>query len=377
VEVLWYLTAPDGRYPWAPEGARVIDHAYLTQIARAVDHLGYTGALLATGPHDTWVLASSLLAYTERMRFLVAVHPGLVSPTLLAKMSATFDQFSGGRLILNIVNGESRQLAGYGLHLGHDERYAHSDEYLTVWKRLMAGETVDFAGEHVRIDGGSIALPPVQRPHPPLWFGGSSPAALDVAAKHIDTYLSWGETPPQAAEKIAALRGLAAGYGRADGLRFGIRLYVIVRDTEEEAWAQADWLLRRMDPEVVARAQERFAASDSVGQRRMWSLHRGAIPDEVRDLEIYPNLWAGMGLIRQGPGTAIVGNPEQVVDRINEYRAAGIETFIVSGVPLLEEAYRVAELVLPHLPVDGRTEPAAPSFTWESRAEPAPQGAAG
>ncbi|MFD4249053.1 LLM class flavin-dependent oxidoreductase [Amycolatopsis thermoflava] len=371
MDVLWYLTGPDGRYPWREDGARPLNYAYFQQVARAVDHLGFTGALLATGAHDAWVLGSSLIPYTDRFQFLVAVHPPLVSPTLLAKMAATFDQFSGGRLRINIVNGDTKLLAGYGVHLGHDERYHYSDEWLTVFKQLMAGETVDFRGRYVDVRGGSLTLPPVQKPAPPLWFGGSSDAALDVAAKHIDTYLTWGETPVAAKEKIAQLRERAAAHGRED-LKFGVRLYVVVRETEEEAWRAAQDLYDHMDDESVARTQAGVRGTDSVGQQRMSALHGGRKPKDLRELEVYPNLWSGIGLVRNGPGTAIVGNPEQVVERIGEYRDAGVDTFIVSGMPLLEEAYRVGELVLPHLPVsrgDAPRDGGDVRATWNSWTE--------
>ncbi|MBV9384797.1 MAG: LLM class flavin-dependent oxidoreductase [Chroococcidiopsidaceae cyanobacterium CP_BM_ER_R8_30] len=367
MEILWYLTAPDGRYPWNPKGARKIDYAYMQQLARSVDHLGFSGALLATGPHDTWVLGASLIPYTERMRFLIAVHPGLISPVLLAKMALTFDQFSKGRLLINVVNGDSRALAAYGYHLPHDERYALCDEYLTVWRQLVQGKTVNFEGKYVHVKNGKLALPTVQEPHPPLWFGGSSAAALDVAAKHIDTYLSWGETPPQVAEKIAKLRLLAEQQGRT--LRFGIRLYLIVRDTEQEAWDAAEWLLEHMDEESVTKMQGVLSGTDSVGQQRMLGLHGGRIPKTIKDLEIYPNLWAGLGLVRPGPGTAIVGDPETVAARLQEYASVGIDTFILSGIPLLEEAYRVAELVLPLLPVSptvSQVNNTVLPFTWNN-----------
>lgn len=364
MDVLWYLTGPDGRYPWREDGARPLNYAYFQQVARAVDHLGYTGALLATGIHDAWVLGSSLIPYTRDFQFLVAVHPPLVSPTLLAKMAATFDQFSDGRLRLNIVNGDAKQLAAYGVHLDHDARYAYTDEYLDIFKRLMAGESVDHAGTHLFVQGGSLQLPPRQRPHPPLWFGGSSDSALDVAAKHIDTYLTWGETPAAAEAKITDLRKRAAEHGRTD-LRFGVRLYVVVRETEQKAWDAVADLYEHMDEESIARTQAGRAGSDSVGQRRMTDLHGGHRPADPRELEIHPNLWSGLGLVRNGPGTAIVGDPDQVEARLREYADAGVDTFIVSGMPLLEEAYRFGELVLPRLPVD-RTRGEDVRGTWNT-----------
>ncbi len=351
MEVLWYLTGPDGRYPWRADGARKLSYPYFQQLARAVDHLGFTGALLATGAHDAWVQGASLIPFTDNFQHLVAAHPPLLSPTLLAKMITTFDQFSKGRLRVNIVNGDAKLMAQNGVHLSHDERYAYTDEYLTVLTGLLRGETVNFKGRHIHVVDAGLSLPPYQR-RVPLWFGGSSPAAHEVAAKHIDTYLSWGETPSQAETKIGEVKQLAARHGRADKISFGIRLYVIVRNTEAEAWAAAQDLYDHKDEAAIAGAQAYVANIDSVGQQRMSALHGGRKPKDLRELEIEPNLWAGIGLVRHGPGTALIGSAEQVVKRIQDYRDAGIEVLIVSGMPLLEEAYRFAELVLPRLPVD-------------------------
>lgn len=368
VEVYWYLTAPDGRSPWSTEGARKIDLPYLRQIASAVDQLGFTGALLATGPHDTWVLGSSLISSTSSMRFLIAVHPPLISPVLAAKMAQTFDDFSGGRVLLNIVNGNTAQMRAYGSTLGHDERYAYTDEWIQVWKQAVAGENLNFHGKYITAEGKALQLPSTQKPTPPLLFGGSSQAAHLTAAKHIDTYLSWGETPPQVAEKIQDLQALAAEQGRT--MRYGIRLYLIVRDTDEEAWQEADRLLKTMDPQTVENMQTILRNSDSVGQQRMLRNHNGQIPKDARELEIYPDLWAGMSLVRPGPGTTIVGSPATVLARIREYQDAGISTFIFSGVPLLEEAYRVGEYILPHLRVNRQAatiqkqEEQEKVFTW-------------
>lgn len=364
MNVLWYLTAPDGRYPWKKDGARKMDHAYLQQLARAYDHLGFTGALLATGAHDVWVLGASRLPFTERMRFLAAIHPGLIPPVLLAKMAATFQEFSKGRLLLNIVSGDAKMLGAYGMTLPHDERYVMADEYLTVFRRILAGETVTFKGRHVETIEAKLALsgdtPIVQ---PDLWFGGSSEAAIEVAAKHVDTYLSWGETPDEMAAKVERVRARATAHGRVLG--YGIRLYVVVRETDEEAWAAAQDLHDHMDDAAIAANARFVAGTDSVGQQKMTALHGGSKPKFARDLEIAPGLWAGLGLVRPGPGTAIVGSPETVIRTLRAYQGAGIETFILSGMPLLEEAYRFAELVLPHLDV-ARTPRAGSAFTWSN-----------
>ncbi|MER8600924.1 FMNH2-dependent alkanesulfonate monooxygenase [Mesorhizobium sp. M1339] len=350
IKVLWFLpTHGDSRYLGTSEGGRAVDLPYLTQVAKAADAIGYYGALLPTGRscEDSWVVASALAPLTQRLRFLVAVRPGLQSPTLAARMTSTLDRISGGRLLINVVTGgDPVENKGDGIFLSHDERYEVTREFLDIYKAVLRGETIAFEGKHFRIEDGRLLFPPVQTPHPPLYFGGSSEAANAVAAEQIDKYLTWGEPPADVAAKVDHVRGLAEKVGRA--VSFGIRLHVIVRETNDEAWADADRLISRLDDRTIAEAQKVFARMDSVGQSRMSRLHGGR-----RDkLEISPNLWAGVGLVRGGAGTALVGDAATVAERIDEYRRIGIDTFILSGYPHLEEAYRFGELVLPLLPLD-------------------------
>jgi alkanesulfonate monooxygenase len=224
-----------------------------------------------------------------------------------------------------------------------------ADEYWGVWRRIMSGETVDFDGKYIKLKNARLALTAVQQPYPELYFGGSSPAAQQVAAKHADTYLTWGEPPPLAAEKVATVSALAATHGRK--LRYGLRIYTIVRETKEEAWAYAQWLYDHMDQESIARNQNQAASSDSVGQQRVNSIigNRFKTTKNARDLEIYPDIWSGIGLIRGGLSLAIVGDPETVAARIHEYEEIGFKVFILSGYPLIEEAYYVADLLFPIL----------------------------
>lgn len=364
MNVFWYMCAPDGAYPWQPEGSRRVDLGYYKQLALAYDQLGYTGALFATGAHDVWVLAGALLSYTERLKLLVAIHPGLIAPTLLGKMAATLQEFSRGRLLINVVSGDAKMLGAYGMTMPHDERYEMADEYLQIWHRLFAGETVDFNGHYFQTQGAKLALPVGQGIEPPpLWFGGSSDKAIDVAAKHVETYLSWGETPDQIGAKVDLVKARAEKLGRE--LEYGIRLYVIVRDTDEEAWAAAADLYGRMDEAAIAANQRFVGKTDSVGQQRMTAMHGGQKPENLRDLEIAPNLWAGIGLVRPGPGTAIVGSPDTVIRTLEAYKKAGVNTFILSGMPLLEEAFRFGEKVLPRLDVS-REVSVAKQFTWST-----------
>lgn len=349
MEVFWFIpTHGDGRHLGTTKGARSVDYHYMKQIAQAADRLGFGGVLLPTGKscEDPWVTAASLIPVTERLKFLVAVRPGLMSPTVAARMSATFDRLSGGRLLVNVVTGgDPVELAGDGLFLEHDARYELTDEFLSIWRSTLEGKQVDLEGEYITVKGAKIVYPPIQKPYPPLYFGGSSTAGHIVAANHIDVYLTWGEPPAQVEAKIKEVRELAAQQGRT--VKFGIRLHVIVRETNEEAWQAAYETIRYLDDETIAQAQKIFSRFDSEGQKRMTQLHNGSLDA----LEISPNLWAGIGLVRGGAGTALVGNPETVAERMNEYADLGIETFILSGYPHLEEAYRVADLLFPLLPV--------------------------
>ncbi|MER8404891.1 FMNH2-dependent alkanesulfonate monooxygenase [Mesorhizobium sp. M0185] len=364
LDLYWYLpTHGDGPYLGTDERHRPATFGYLREIAQAADRLGFKGVLLPTGTRceDAWIVAAGLIPLTERLKFLVALRPGSGTPALFARHAATLDRISGGRVLLNVVTGaDPADLAGDGNKLSHDERYAQTDEFLTIWRRILSGEPADFEGKYLSAHGTDISFPPVQRPHPPLWFGGSSDAGIAIAAKHVDTYLSWGEPVDQLAEKIARVREAAAAQGRM--MRFGLRVHLIVRETEDEAWAAADRLISHVTDDLIAEAQKGFVhISESVGQKRMSALHQGR-----RDrLVVGPNLWAGPGLVRGGAGTALVGNPDNVAARIREYQEIGIETIIASGYPHLEEAFNVAELLFPKLGLSGEAAPQERSWDVE------------
>jgi alkanesulfonate monooxygenase len=358
VTLHWFLpTSGDGRTiverfhanrSLGAPAQREPDIDYLGQIARAAEQLGFTGVLTPTGTwcEDAWLTTAALIGQTEKLKFLVAFRPGVISPTLAAQMAATYQRISRGRLLLNVVTGgDAIEQQRFGDWHDHDQRYARTGEFLTIVRGVWSGTPFDFDGDHYRVAGATVLAPP--DPLPEVYFGGSSPAALPVAARSADVYLTWGEPPAQVAEKIAKVRELAAQYGRTP--RFGIRLHTISRDTSEEAWREAAKLLDALDPAQVAKAQAQLAASESVGQQRMVQLHQGALDAGVRGLEIYPGLWAGIGLVRGGAGTALVGSHSEVADLIAEYHALGIDEFIFSGYPHLEEAYWFGEGVRPEL----------------------------
>ena len=344
----WFIpSGGDGRQLGQP--TRPAHFSYLTQVAQAADVLGFDGVLLPTGGtnEDTIVVASALSSLTRQLRFLVALRPSLISPVLAARLTASLDRISGGRVNLNIVSGSSEgELEG--VNLSPAQRYELTAEWLGVFRALLRGETVKHHGTHLQLSEARSLLPSIQRPYPPIYFGGSSDPALQVAAEHVDVYLSWGERPEQVAEKFGRIRAEAARHGRQ--VRFGLRAHVIVRPTEDEAWAAADELIAGVSDEQIARAHHAFLASASEGQRRQSALNGGT----RESLRVGKNLWAGVGLLRGGAGTAFVGSPENVAAALREYQDIGVDTFVLSGYPHLEEAYRVAELLFPAL---GRTSP--------------------
>jgi len=345
---------------------RAASLAYLGQVARSAEQLGFEAALTPTGAwcEDAWLVTAMLTEVTQRLKFLVAFRPGLISPTLSAQMAATFQRHSNGRLLLNVVTGgESAEQRAYGDFLDKEQRYARCDEFLDIVTRLWRGETVTHHGDHLQVEGAGLATLP--DPVPDLYFGGSSGPAGPVAARRTDVYLTWGEAPAAVDSKLRWMDALAREAGRT--LRYGIRLHVISRDTADEAWRQAGRLIDGVDEAMVRRVQENLARSESEGLRRMRELHGGS-----RDnLEVSPNLWAGVGLVRGGAGTALVGSHTEVADRIEEYARLGLSEFILSGYPHLEEAYWFGEGVLPILQARGLwTHPAPASLDNAANAVP-------
>ncbi|MFN8051819.1 MAG: LLM class flavin-dependent oxidoreductase [Acidimicrobiales bacterium] len=364
LKIHWFLpTGGDSRdVSPSAEGSPVRPPSigYLSQIARACDQLGFDAVLTpcGTGCEDAWVTTAMLAPQTTRLRFLVAVRPGLLSPTLAAQMASSFQRLSGGRVIVNLVTGaEPSELARFGDHADKEARYARTGEFIEVMKRAWSGEPADFAGDFYEVTAATTRETP--QPMPEVYFGGASPAAETVAAAGADVYLAWGEPPAMVAERVDRMRKLAANEGRT--VRFGIRFHTIARPTAEEAWAEAARLQAGMTPESIAAARADFDATQSEGQRRMAEISGAASAQadlsDPHSLEIHPNVWTGIGLVRGGAGTALVGSYDEVADRIEEYAALGFEEFILSGYPHLEEAWWVGEGLLPELRRRGRLAP--------------------
>ncbi|KVN58898.1 LLM class flavin-dependent oxidoreductase [Burkholderia stagnalis] len=357
VDFGWFLpTNGDGphlansglpRPPTFMQDYRPATPEYLRGVACAAESAGFDSLLLpmAAGFEDPWLVSAQLARATRRIAFIVTFRPGLEQPEQIARKAATLQRMSGARLRLFAVNGSSAyEQRALGDFLDHDARYQRTSEYLRVLRRLWRGAGHSVSGRYTVLNPAHAGVP-LANP-PALYLGGASTLAEQVAASQADTYLLWGEPPDAVRERIARLRALAAMHGRR--MRFGLRVHVIARATEPAAWARADALLSEISDQTYVDAQRQLAAYESVSQQRQTALSRGALRSS-RELEVYPNLWAGVGLIRGGAGTAIVGSYDQVAARIHEYRMLGIETFLLSSYPNLEEAERVGEHVLPRV----------------------------
>ncbi|WP_172256345.1 LLM class flavin-dependent oxidoreductase [Saccharibacillus deserti] len=389
IEFGWFLpTAGDGKYVGV-EPERPATLQYLTEVAQTAEAAGFEFVLIPTGGAclDAWVVGSAVMARTTALRPLVAVRPGLTAPVLSARMGAALDQLSGGRAMINVVTGSSVQdleELGDPLAHSHDERYERADEYLQVMRQTwangdkpQASEFVSgkaasdrsaqaagaaasvrpssdsaanepFRGKHYTFDRLSSSPRTVQDPHPPFYLGGSSPAAKRVAIKHADTFLMWGEPHAWIEEQIAEIESLRQQYEEESGepreLRYGLRAQVLVRDTEEEAWAAAWDIISKVSPEAIEKAEREFAATDATNQRRQNELRELSKADRF---VAGPNLWTGLSVVRSGGAILIVGTADQVSQRLIEYAELGVSTFILSGYPHLEEAEIFGREALP------------------------------
>jgi len=323
---------------------------YFVCLFRAAERAGLDSLLMGAGydqKMEAWTTAAAVLAQTECARALVATRPGFYHPAICAKLAATVDQISGGRVSINVVTGGNPDdLAMYGDYVDHDSRYRRTAEFIRILRMLCASaEAVSFHGEFYDIDNARLDFKPLQRPSIPIYFGGASEAAKRVAAKEADIYLMWGETVAQIAERVAEMRRLAALQGR--GLRFGLRINIIARPTESQAWEAAEAIVSKAEPKVVGALSTWYSTMDSVGQQRMLELHQaGDVPE--------PHLWTGMARYRVGAGTAIVGDYAQVAAKLFDYAAVGVQEFILAGYPHLGEAERFGESLLPLLRPENR-----------------------
>ena len=357
IQLDWFLpTNGDGRHLTSSglpkvglfqQGERAPTLDYLRQIVRATEQAGFDGIMVptASGFEDPWLITAVLAQEVRRLKFLLTLRPGTELPAYTAHRAATLQLLSENRLALHVVTGSSRfEQRSLGDFLEHDERYARTAEFLQVFQAVWAGQPATHAGRYYRSGLQTPIAPGATAPS--IYFGGASEAAERVGAAHGQTYLMWCEPPTMIAERIQRMRDLAAAQGRT--LRFGLRLHVFAAATDDAAWAHVERLLEEIPTDAIDQAQRQMAAYESVGQSRQTQLMQGR-GRGARELEVSANLWAGVGLVRGGAGTALVGSYAQVAERIEEYHQLGVDSFILSGFPHLEEAIHLGAQLLPKL----------------------------
>lgn len=333
-EFAWFLpTAGDLESFGKAESQRKATLPYLARVARGAEASGFTSVLVPVGDgcQDAWVVAGLLAPQTEKLKYLVAVRPGFVAPVVAAKMVATFDTLMPGRLLVNVVTGGfPAELAADGDFTPHDERYARTADFIDVMRKYWTERAFDHDGPFYKVQGCKPLVKCATQPYPGLYAGGASEPAEELFAREVDTYLLWGESTPQMAERIARMKQKAASHGRQ--IRFGVRFHVLSRETEAEAFAAAQAQIEGVTDAQIERAQATLNATDSAGESRQRQFVN-------RDnLWVEPNLWSGIGLVRRGIGVTIVGSHEQVARKFQSFVDLGLSYFILSGYPHAEEA---------------------------------------
>ncbi|PTQ68996.1 LLM class flavin-dependent oxidoreductase [Pseudomonas sp. GV071] len=324
---------------------------YLAQIARAAEINRFGGVLMVNAPggEEPWTVCSLLVRETRKLKFVTAFQPFHFSPFAAAQMAATYQRASRNRLVWNIINGGSEVIQRQvGDFTEHDDRYLRASEFLDVVKGYWHNENFHYAGKYYKAEGGGLRGPQKKAELPLICTAGSSDAARELAAKHADYYLMRAERPEDIRALIDDVRARAQKYGN-HSIRFGLSIDVITRPTEEEARAEAK---RFFDEGLAKGVVKALAAHSGLRSARKLSFeHEYAEKGETQaydDFFIYPNVWSGFGYIGLPPGVALVGSYDNVVARIREYNAVGIDLFFLAGYPHLEETYRLGEHILPH-----------------------------
>ena len=311
-------------------------------IVRQADVLGYRNILCPSSyqvGQDTLSFAAAIAPQTQKINLLTAIRCGEVHPPMLARAIATLDHMLQGRLTLNIISSNLP-----GTELDSEARYQRSREVITILKQAWNEDFIDFYGDFYDLHLPTAPVKPYQQNGGPmLYFGGYSPAGIDLCAQHCDVYLMWPETREKLKAQMETLSAKAAAYHRT--LDFGLRVHVIVRETEEEARQYADQLISKLDIQKGTEIKERAQDAKSLGVSKQSEMRAAAGADHF----VEPHLWTGIGLARSGCGAALVGNPQQVLGKINDYMSMGIRSFIFSGYPHHQEAQYFAKWVLPHL----------------------------
>ncbi len=359
----WFLpSSGDATSLGDPNGRIPSSRAVFDEVVDVVDTSGFSYMLIPvnTTCWEATVLASYYVAKTRNVAPLIALRAGYVNPALSARIFATLDQMSEGRLCINLIAGiNDDEAIADGIHDAKAVRYEKMDEEVEIMKRLWASkEPIGYVGKHYQVN--QVVEPkPFQKPHPPFFLGGGSAQAAEISAKHSTVHLFWGDKPEVIAGKVRDMRALAQRHGREHAINFGMRLQIICRDSEEAAWAEARRLIsgaKRFDfinMRTGASAVEGIKRT-SDANRRVWEL----LEESGDEMKIHPHLWTGISTVRIGAGIAVVGNPEQVAATLQEFVDAGCSTFCLSGYPHAEAARTFAAKVMPYF--KGRIADALP-----------------
>ena len=290
---------------------------------------------------EAYVTSSYLAGRTKTIKSLIAARPGYINPVLLAKMISTFDQITGGRIAVNLIAGQNEaELLRDGVRYSKEERYALMDEEVSILKALWTSDgPIDHAGRFHTLQGAWIEPKIRQKPHPPFYLGGGSMNAWQLSARHSDVHLFWGDAPERIAQNIREIKNLADEHGRADKIGFGMRLQIVCREREDEAWSAARQLVSKGSE--ATRAELKAITKTSAANIRVQELA------ETFGEFITPHLWTGITQVRSGAGIAVVGNPEQCAAQFQEFIDAGCHSFCLSGFPHAQEAMRFDALVRP------------------------------
>lgn len=344
IELGWFIPThgdttaygdPAAEMPASPE--------MFDRVTQAAEAAGFEYLLIPVNQHcwEAWITGAMMAARSKTIKPLIAARPGYINPVLLAKMIATFDQLTGGRVCINLIAGLSdEQSANEGLRYSKEDRYKLMEEEVSILKALWTAKgPIDFDGRFHKLKNVSITPRIFQKPYPKFYLGGGSQDAWEMSAKHSDVHLFWGDHPDRIAADMVKIRALAAKYGRENDIGFGMRLQMICRDTEEAAWDAAHTLVASAGEEHQKRVSNLYATS--VANRRQQELSQ-------TDL-IMPHLWTGITKVRSGAGVAIVGNPQQCAETLQRFIDVGCHSFCLSGYPHDKEAEIFGRLVLPLL----------------------------
>jgi len=346
VEFIGYIGSHDASETRPPQGAP-LDIAHVEAVARAHEAGGFDRALVAfhsTSP-ESILIAGHAASVTRKLGFMIAHRPGFTAPTLAARQLATLDHFSGGRIAVHIITGGSdAELAKDGDHLTKDERYARTSEYLDIVRQeWTSDQPFDYEGKYYTVKGAFGAIKPVQKPHIPIYFGGSSDAAIPVAGKHADIYALWGETQAQVREHVARVRAAAAKHGRK--IRFSLSLRPVLAETEEAAWKRADEIVETTKAlrQKAGLSLVDHAPPNAGSQRLLAAAAQGTRLDK--------RLWTGVAAVTGAAGnsTGLVGTPDQVAEAILDYYDLGVTTFLIRGFDPLNDAVGYGRDLIPRV----------------------------